>query len=333
MNGSLESGVVLTLLAGVCQGSFMAPTKAMRGWAWENYWLIFAITAYLVSPWVLALSTIPGLFHVYAGTSGGTLAILTVFGIAWGGGALMFGLGVEVLGLALGFAVILGTTAVFGTVVPLLTATTSHFSRQQAVLTTLSLVLMLVGVAVCSYAGKWKESKQGVQRLYRRGVVICVASGLLSACGNLGFVFGRPITARAEMLGVPAQLAPNAVWTLLTLPLFVCNAGYSLYLARRNATAHLFRGPDAPRCLALGILMGVLWMAGFGLYGMGARRLGDLGPSLGWAMLMSTIVLVANGFGIATGEWKNAPAASKRQLAAGVALLVCAVTGLGFANQ
>ena len=47
----------------------MAPIKWMRGWAWENYWLIFAITAYLISPWVLALATIPHLFEIYAGAT------------------------------------------------------------------------------------------------------------------------------------------------------------------------------------------------------------------------------------------------------------------------
>ena len=50
MTDSMQSGLVFILLAGVCQGSFMLPVKWMRNWAWENYWIIFAATAYLIAP-------------------------------------------------------------------------------------------------------------------------------------------------------------------------------------------------------------------------------------------------------------------------------------------
>jgi L-rhamnose-H+ transport protein len=81
------------------------------------------------------------------------------------------------------------------------------------------------------------------------------------------------------------------------------------------------------------LLMGVLWMAGMALYGIGANRLGRLGPSLGWAILMSSMVLVANALGVLTGEWHAAPSRARRQLALGLALLLVAIAGLGFANS
>ena len=324
--------MTLILVAGVCQGSFMLPAKAMRNWAWENYWMIFATTAYLISPWLLAFLTIPNLFNVYAGASSRTFATIAAFGIAWGAGALTFGLGVEALGLALGFAVILGTSAVFGTVIPLLLANHKELSAPHVSLLAASLLLMIAGVFICSLAGRWKESKDPTGGSYSRGLLLCMLSGILSSCGNLGLVFGNEITARAESLGIPAEIAPNAVWTLLTLPLFLCNAGYSLYLLRRNATAARYRSSAAVRSFGLAVVMGILWMAGFAFYGMGTRRMGSLGTSLGWAMLMATIVLMANGLGLATGEWGAAPSSSKRQLGAGVFALVCAIAGLGFAN-
>lgn len=55
MHDSFLTGLVIVLAAGVLQGSFMYPTKWMKGWEWENYWLIFAAVAYLVSPWALAI--------------------------------------------------------------------------------------------------------------------------------------------------------------------------------------------------------------------------------------------------------------------------------------
>ena len=101
-------------------------------------------------------------------------------------------------------------------------------------------------------------------------------------------------------MGTPKHLAQNALWTLLTLALFF-NTGYAIYLMRKNGSFARYRGPHSMRSLLLAVCMGVLWMAGFELYGMGARTLGDLGPSLGWAILMSSMFLVANALGLATG--------------------------------
>ena len=320
-------GLALVLCAGLFQGAFMAPSKWIRGWAWENYWLLFAITAYLICPWTLALATIPRLFEIYAGSPGSAIVAAFLFGAGWGVGAVTFGLGVEALGLALGFAVILGVAATCGAVIPLFF---SPFTATQAALIAISLAVMLAGVAVCSFAGKWKETDAG-PRSYRRGLLICIASGVLSSCGNLGFAFGGAITERAQAFGIAEATAPNVLWTLLTFPLFLCNAGYAGYLLWTRGTGEKYRGA-ALRNGVLAVLMGVCWMAGIGLYGAGARKLGPLGASLGWGILMSSMVLVANVFGLATGEWTNAPAASRRQLGYGVLLLVAAIGGLGFAN-
>lgn len=64
----------------------MLPTEGMRHWVWENYWLIFATTAYLVAPWLLVVMTIPHLFDVYSGASAGPLAAIALFGAGWGAG-------------------------------------------------------------------------------------------------------------------------------------------------------------------------------------------------------------------------------------------------------
>ena len=332
MPESLLAGTAIVLLAGAFQGTFMLPTKWMNVWAWENYWILFATTAYLVCPWLLASLTIPHLLEVYRGAPAGALAAAGVFGAGWGAGALMFGLGVDALGLALGYAIILGVAAISGTLIPLLVDRPARLTEGQAAFTASALILMLLGVAVCSLAGRWKEKHAG-DRPYGRGVTICVASGLLSACGNLGFAFGAEIAARARALGAPEHLSGNALWTLLALPLFACNAGYAAWLLRDRGTAKLYRAPGSGRRTALAVLMGVLWMAGMGLYGVGARKMGALGPSLGWAILMSSMVLVANATGLLTGEWRGAPITARRQLAVGLAILLAAVAALGYANR
>jgi L-rhamnose-H+ transport protein len=332
MHDSFLTGALIVLAAGVFQGGFMYPAKWMKGWEWENYWLIFATVAYLVSPWTVAFLTVPRLAEVYAGTSLGTLATIAVFGCAWGLGALTFGLGVDAVGLALGFAVILGIAASAGAIIPLLVSPPAHISGAQIAITAGAIVLMLAGVVVCSFAGRWKEQK-AVSGSYFRGILICIASGLLSACANLGFVFGAPVAERARSLGTPSEWGGNAVWALLAIPLFFCNAGYSTSLLVRKRTARHYSSPGSGRRFFYGFLMGAMWMAGMSLYGAGARRMGALGVSLGWGILMSSVVLVANLLGLLSGEWTGAPSGSRRRLFLGLGLLLVAIAAMGYANR
>jgi L-rhamnose-H+ transport protein len=332
VHDSFVAGVAIVLLAGTFQGSFLFPSKWVKGWAWENYWLIFASVAYLFSPWLLVLATIPRLGEVYSGVDARTFSIVFAFGAAWGVGAITFGLGVEAVGLALGFAVILGVAASAGAIIPLLAAPPAHSNPLAMALTGAAIALMLAGVAVCSFAGRWKESG-ATSRSYLRGILICVASGLLSACGNLGFVYGAGIAARAQASGAPTEWAGNAVWALLAIPLFLCNAGYSVLLLVRNGTARGYRAPGSGWNLVYGLLMGAMWMAGMSLYGVGARRMGAFGVSLGWGILMSSMVLVANLLGIVSGEWQGAPPEARRRLCFGLGLLLIAIAAMGYANQ
>jgi L-rhamnose-H+ transport protein len=307
----------------------------MKGWSWENYWVIFAFTAYVVCPWLLALTTIPHLFEVYRSATPSSLALVAGFGICWGIGAITFGLAVEALGIALGFALILGVAATAGALVPLVVKPPESFSSAQGTALALSLAVMLLGLIVCSFAGRWNEEGGPTRSRssYQRGLVLGLLSGLFSACGNLGFAFGEGVTHRARDLGAAEDLSANALWALLAFPLFLCNAGYALYLLRKNHSFSQFTAPGSARRAVLAISMGILWMAGFGLYGVGALKLGALGPSLGFAMLMSSMILTANGQGILTGEWSSAPVSAKRHLAMGILLLIVAMVGLGYANQ
>jgi L-rhamnose-H+ transport protein len=326
-------GLALLLAGGFAQGAFMAPAKWIRKWQWENYWLIFSLTAYLIIPWLLAFLTIPKLVDIYAGSSGAALVSVGAFGSAWGVGALSFGLGVEALGVALGFSIIIGVATTIGTLVPFLDTIPGNFSPTQLLLTLLSLTVMLAGVVLCSLAGKWMEAYTPSATDYNRGVLICVVSGLLSSCGNLGLSFAGSITARALDLGVSEVLAPNAVWTLLTVPLFLCNFGFALFRLKTNRTSAAFWATPWRRNLGLAVSMGVLWMGGLSFYGSGARKLGRMGTSLGFAIFMSSTVLVASTVGIVTGEWRDSPHKARRQMGAGVLLLIVAICCLATLNR
>lgn len=326
------TGWLLVLAAGLCQGGFMAPMKFTRGWKWENSWFVFAFTAYLICPWLFVAMTTSNAVQIYAEAGGERIALVMTMGLLWGLGALTFGLGVDALGLSIGFAVILGVAATSGTLVPLLLLNESLPRTGVLALTLISLAVMLTGVAVCSLAGRWREMGAG-KSSYAGGVLLCIVSGLLSSCGNIGFVLGKPIIDLAVARGVSPDFAPNLIWSLLTVSLFLCNAGFAGYKLLKEDSLSLFTTPGAGRNLTLGISMGVLWMLGFVFYGAGTRQLGNMGPSFGWSVLMGSMVMAANILGILTGEWRDAPDGALKRLWLGVSLLCMAVLGLGFANR
>src|SRR5258707_9139828 len=119
MSGSVVWGLAVVVLAGILQGSFAAPMKRMSAWRWENTRLLFALSGLIIFPWIITFATVPNLLEVYSGGSTSTLIKVVSFGLLWGAGATLFGLGISRGGLALGFALILGIPASFGSLFPL----------------------------------------------------------------------------------------------------------------------------------------------------------------------------------------------------------------------
>src|SRR6266567_2247472 len=139
------NGYLMVFAAGLFQGSFMLPLKYTRRWAWENTWLVFSSTAYLLWPWALAFLTLPHLGTVFMSTSVRSLVLVGLFGVGWGLGAVTFGLGVDKLGMALGFTVIIGLAATAGALIPLIVLSPEKLSQPQGVLTIAALALVVVG--------------------------------------------------------------------------------------------------------------------------------------------------------------------------------------------
>ncbi len=331
-------GYLLVIAAGVLQGSFMVPSKFTRRWAWENTWLGFTTTAYLVWPWLLAWATLPHLAAIVTSTSLRSLVLVELFGLGWGLGALTFGLGVDMLGMGLGFTIILGLSASAGSVIPLAVLSPEKLLRLQGLLTVAALVLVMGGIALCSWAGKLRDAQQSAGRpegksSFGLGLVVCIASGLLSSSGNLGFAFGGEVIQRAIEQGAAESMAGNSLWALITMPLFLVNAIYCSWLLKKRKTGGGFFEAGAGLYWVLSASMGLLWIAGFVCYAPGARLLGPLGASVGWAIMLSAMVITANLEGFMTGEWKGAGRKAYAFLLSGVVTLLLAIGVVGYANH
>jgi L-rhamnose-H+ transport protein len=324
----MPAGLMLVVFAGLMNGSFATPMKGIRGWQWEHTWLVWSVTGLVVLPACAALATVVRPWHVYAAAAPESVGIVVLFGSLWGISSILFGLGVSRVGLAIGFGVIIGISSILGSLVPLIFLHPEALWRPAGLLTMLGVLLLGSGVASCAIAGRSRGASIPVTR---GGLAICVLSGLGAPMVNFGLAFGAGIVASAEKTGTAPMHALNAIWPLLLSGAFLSNAGYCLYLMRRKSGFQAFGQPRAAANFALSALMGALWMGSNLAYGYGTSRLGPLGLVLGWPIMMACVVLTANGWGVATGEWRNAKPRSKGWIAAGVLLLVAGVAVIGSA--
>src|SRR5689334_23321001 len=97
----------------------MLPMALTRKWHWEHTWITFSVAGMLLFNWLIAAATMPRLIQAFRSAPIGASAILVLFGFGWGIGAVLFGLGMERLGMALGYPIIMGLVACLGSLIPL----------------------------------------------------------------------------------------------------------------------------------------------------------------------------------------------------------------------
>src|ERR1700730_17988787 len=185
MHLTLLSGIGVVTLAGILNGRFAAPMKLWPGWRWENSWLIFALSGLTVFPWIISFATVPNLASVYAGASPSTLIKVVLFGLLWGVGATLFGLGISRVGMALGFALILGITASFGSLLPLAILHPEQLVTKRGLALIAGTDIMGLVLVVLSLAGRAREhdsgTSGGARSSFAIGLVICIFSGIFSS--------------------------------------------------------------------------------------------------------------------------------------------------------
>lgn len=336
MNHPLLLGIGVVTLAGILNGSFAAPMKRMTGWQWENCWLVFAVSGLLVLPWIINFATVPNVANVYAAASPSTLLKVLLFGLLWGVGATLFGLGISRVGMALGFALILGITASFGSLLPLAILHPEQFVTKRGLALIAGTAIMLLGLVALVRAGRARErdlgTGAGVGSGFTVGLVICILSGIFSSMLNFSFVFGNELRVRALEFGASNTMAANPIWALSVTGGFVANFLYCFYLLNKNRTWAVFRDGNPARNWPLGLSMGLLWFGGTAIYGIGATSMGGLGGIVGWPIFMTIDIIAALVWGAVTGEWKGASRRALMYNWTGVAVLLTAIAVISAGN-
>jgi len=329
-------GFGLVLVAAVAGGGLAVPLKMRRNFELENIYIPSTAVMMLILPLVMAAFVIPNWME--AVHAAGVAAVLkgTAYGFGWGVGAVMFGYGVTMAGMSVGFATIMGINTAVGSFLPFLIKSPADLLTLGGRAILIGIAGCIAGVVVCGRGGFLRENQTSVspqRRGFGSALLVCVVSGLLSACANLGFAFTSRVGEEAQRFGAKPVFATLASW----LPVF-WGAALALTLwfgglqVKRGTWRKNF-GPDAGYDWLNGVLMGFVWFVATIPYGMGAYFLGRLGTSVGWALYMAFTLLVANIFGFISHEWRAAPVRALRTLYAGLSILIAAIVVLAIGNS
>ncbi len=320
METTFFTGILLVVMGGCCSGIFSTPFNKNRKWGWENNWLIWSLVALIVCPFIAVSLTVPHVFSVYA-QNPSTTAIIAVFGIIWGIGALLFGKGIDYLGVSLAIPIMQGLINTVGVIAPFLLNTPGDLLMPEHLNIPVGVVVTVAGIILIANAGKNHSDGAKSGRNFRTGLIVCILAGVFGPMINFGFVYGEPLQQTAVSLGAKSLFSANATWAVIFVTGFIVNAAQCLILLRRNRTMEVYR-QSGGRNFLWAALAGVIWYASIFLYGMGTNRMGGYAASAGWAIMQSMAIIAGNVAGILMGEWKNASRASIFKMIGGMVLLV-----------
>jgi L-rhamnose-H+ transport protein len=309
--------------------------KFSRAWRWENTWLVYATFALFIIPLLLAAWAVPHPVAFYLSLPGRDFILPLLFGFGWGIAQVTFGLAITQVGMAMAFAIVIGLSALLGSVVPLVVFHRDAFSGQLGAVWLISTAFLAVGLVLYARAGHARDMDASAlpssKRGFRNGLLLSIFTGCFGSMINMGYVFGGKIADRATNLGISAERATFCVWAVVLTAGYLPNLVYTFHLLRRDRSARLFLA----RCLPEGFLAfaaAVLWLFGMLGYGIGASVMGRYGNSIGFAVCMTVLLLWSSGLGISTGEWRAAAASVKTRMRFGLAFVATSMLTLGIGS-
>ncbi len=249
------AALIMTILSTICWGSFANTYKLTKNYRFEIYYWDYAAGIFLISL-VLAFtmgSTPNGALSFLANlrqAAPSNLADALIGGFLFNIANVLLLAGIEIAGLSIAFPISIGIALVEGVIL-------SYAIQPKG-----STLLLALGVTMAVLAviliGKAYGELQGQNRtVSRKGVVICIISGLLM--GTFA-----PFVTRAMTASRP--LTPYSVAVFFTLGALICCFFFNVFLMRKplvgeplGASAY-FRARGSYHFL--GLLGGMIWGVG-----------------------------------------------------------------------
>ena len=326
-------GTGLHAIGGISAASCYLPQTQTRKWSWHTFWLVQALFAWIIMPIVVGWLTVPGFFNILANSPSKPFWIAFLLGAIYGFGGMSFGKAINHIGFSLTYTISIGISAVVGTILPLLIfgGLEHYFSRTGGNTVLTGMMLSMMGVALCGWAGFNKEKDiknldSGTIKFNMSvGLFLTIVAGVLSGVFNLSLEFGQPIADMAAPNGA-GNYQGNAKMIISTSGCFAVNFIWFIIVAIRKKTLKEFipnqlSGKEVFRNWAWSALAGTLWCMQFFFYGMGHVKMGNF-QFTSWVLHMSMLIFFSYIVGLIMKEWKNAQIKTYRILIIGLIILV-----------
>jgi L-rhamnose-H+ transport protein len=328
------TGTGLHALGGIAASACYTPEKNVKQWSWGTFWLVQALFAWILAPLAAGYFTVPGFFEILSKTQSDVLWGAFALGAVYGFGGMSFGLAIKHIGYSLTYTIAIGLSAVIGTITPLILngRLVEYFSRQGSEIVIAGMVLSVVGVAICGWAGFKKESdlkfNNAANKQFKMGIglFLAIVGGVLSAVFNISLEHGQPIADMAALNGA-GHFEQNAKMIVSTSGCFVTNLVWFIVLGVKQKTLKEFtQRSGLPLKLriknfAWSALAGTLWFSQFFFYGLGHVRMGNF-QFISWVLHMSMLIFFSYVVGMVMKEWRNVSKETYFVLVAGLVVLI-----------
>jgi len=341
-------GIMIFMIGGLAGAIFYMPLKKVKDWAWESYWMIYAVFGLLIVPWILALTMSPNVIAVLKAAPNKELLYCVLCGAAWGFGGLTWGLMIRYLGVGLGLALGCGICSAAGTLIPPMLkggdAISTMFGTPSGIVSVIGALVSVAGIVFVGMAGMSKENelpeeekKKAVAEFdFKKGMIAVLFSGLMSSAMSFGLQGGAEIEKLALITEPFTTVAWKGMPVLVVVLLggFVVNAGWCLILNIKNKSTgdYVKKGaPILPNLIFAG-LAGTIWCSQFICFKTGEPQMGNT-SYIGWAVLMASAILFSQILGLFLGEWKGTSKKTMRLLGTGLVLLVLSAVVAGYSGH
>jgi glucose uptake protein len=251
---TFATALLMTVLSTICWGSFANTFKVTKNYRFELYYWDYAAGIFLISL-VLAFTM---------GSTGGELSFLTnlhsaapmslfesaVAGFIFNIANVLLIAGIEIVGLAVAFPISIGIALVEGVVL-------SYLIQPKGSSLFLGIGVAMALLAVILIGKAYGALQTGNKSTSRKGVIVCVISGLLMGAW-------APFVTKSMTATLP--LTPYTVAVLFTFGAVICCFFFNIYLMKNPLVGApvSFAGyrSASPSYHALGLLGGAVWGIG-----------------------------------------------------------------------
>lgn len=335
-------GIFWALLAGLLLGLYALPAKYTKDYQFENTWGLFFLLTMFVIPCIAAFAFVKDLGETFSMVPVSTIIATMLMSFSWGCGVMLWGKAITHIGLALGFALFIGTVTLVGSVIPLFIR---HAPPGFALLLILAgICTVLLGILANGRAGLIREKDEVAaslrpgdreQRKARvgpyggssmgKGIFIAILGGVLASGFNISVTIGQRIQIVSTHLGNPAWAAQIAIMLPIFLGGGIAVTVYFLVMLTKKQAWRNFGSPHFFVNLGLIAIMALFHYTASAIYALAAFHLGNIGTVVGYPIFSAGSTIVAVVAGVLTGEWAKASARARRWLYAGLLLMTMGV--------